>query len=86
MERVFDESWRGGMNSGGVGMASFGDFPVEIQKRAASYLQLTSRSRLPEVSNVGTKGSETSELTESSENTESKERQERSLDLFRGPR
>jgi hypothetical protein len=70
--------------------ASFLDFPVEIRKRAASYLGMTSRNGVPEVSNVGTEGSETSERSESSENSESTETTERyegSVDLlFRGPR
>lgn len=77
---------------------SFSDFPIEIQKLAANYRNLSAQSGFTEVSRMGsegtegTEGSETTERSESSENSEStetterKETMERSVGLVRGPR
>ncbi|ADJ43868.1 hypothetical protein AMES_2045 [Amycolatopsis mediterranei S699] len=53
--------------------AAFTDFPIEIRRRAASYLGVTSRAEIPEVSRIGSEGTESSENTESSEGKEGTE-------------
>jgi hypothetical protein len=58
--------------------ASFADFPVEIRKRAANYLSLTSQSGIPEASRIGSEGTENSENTERSEGKEGTEGSETS--------
>ncbi|WP_242545742.1 hypothetical protein [Amycolatopsis sp. MtRt-6] len=65
-----------GAGRGGARMSendAFAEFPPEIRRRVASYLTVTSRAGIPEVSQYGSEGSESTESSESSERSEGKE-------------
>jgi hypothetical protein len=53
--------------------AAFTDFPLEIRRRAASYLGVIARTGIPESSRIGSEGTESSETSESSEGKEGTE-------------